>query len=43
MQKFFIGILKNGKRIVKSAEQLESMKDFVNETNRIFGDELKII
>ena len=28
-------------RILKSAEQLESMKDFVNETNRIFGDELK--
>ena len=28
-------------RILKSAEQLESMRDFVNETNRIFGDELK--
>jgi predicted GTPase len=28
-------------RILKSAEQLESMKEFVNETNRIFGDELK--
>uniref|UniRef100_UPI004048E0C0 dynamin family protein n=1 Tax=Aliarcobacter sp. TaxID=2321116 RepID=UPI004048E0C0 len=28
-------------RILKSAEQLESMRDFVNETNKIFGDELK--
>ncbi len=28
-------------RIKKSAEQLESMRDFVNETNKIFGDELK--
>ncbi len=28
-------------RILKSAEQLESMKEFVQETNRIFGDELK--
>ena len=28
-------------RIVKSAEQLESMREFVNETNKIFGDELK--
>jgi predicted GTPase len=28
-------------RILKSAEQLESMKEFVNETNKIFGDELK--
>lgn len=28
-------------RILKSAEELESMKEFVNETNRIFGDELK--
>ena len=28
-------------RILKSAEQLESMRDFVNETNRIFGNELK--
>jgi predicted GTPase len=28
-------------RILKSAEQLESMKDFVNESNRIFGDDLK--
>ncbi|MFY4861636.1 dynamin family protein [Aliarcobacter butzleri] len=28
-------------RIKKSASQLESMKDFVEETNRIFGDNLK--
>jgi len=28
-------------RILKSAEQLESMRDFVNETNKIFGDQLK--
>ena len=28
-------------RILKSAEQLESMRDFVNETNKIFGDDLK--
>lgn len=28
-------------RIVKSAEQLESMKEFVNETNQIFGADLK--
>jgi predicted GTPase len=28
-------------RILKSAEQLESMREFVNETNRIFGDDLK--
>ena len=28
-------------RIVKSAEQLESMRDFVDETNKIFGEELK--
>ncbi len=28
-------------RILKSAEQLESMKEFVNETNKIFADELK--
>ena len=28
-------------RILKSAEQLESMREFVNETNKIFGDELK--
>ncbi|MBP7741872.1 MAG: dynamin family protein [Aliarcobacter sp.] len=28
-------------RILKSAEQLESMRDFVNETNKIFGSELK--
>ena len=28
-------------RILKSAEQLESMRDFVNETKKIFGDELK--
>ncbi|RXJ85719.1 dynamin family protein [Arcobacter cloacae] len=28
-------------RIKKSAEQLESMKEFVNETNRIFGENLK--
>ncbi|QKF66028.1 GTP-binding protein (dynamin domain) [Arcobacter venerupis] len=28
-------------RILKSAEQLESMKEFVNETNKIFGDELQ--
>ncbi|MCG3673490.1 dynamin family protein [Aliarcobacter butzleri] len=28
-------------RIKKSASQLESMKDFVEETNRIFGDKLK--
>jgi tRNA U34 5-carboxymethylaminomethyl modifying GTPase MnmE/TrmE len=28
-------------KIVKSSEQLDSMKDFVNETNTIFGDELK--
>ncbi|MGB5791637.1 dynamin family protein, partial [Poseidonibacter sp.] len=27
-------------RIVKSAEQLESMRDYVNETNKIFGNEL---
>ena len=30
-------------RIKKSAEQLESMKEFVNETNKIFGENLKII
>ena len=28
-------------RIVKSAEQLESMREFVNETNKIFGEDLK--
>ncbi|MEZ4694419.1 MAG: dynamin family protein [Aliarcobacter sp.] len=28
-------------RIKKSAEQLESMKEFVNETNKIFGENLK--
>ncbi|MFX4230554.1 dynamin family protein [Aliarcobacter butzleri] len=28
-------------RIKKSASQLESMKDFIEETNRIFGDNLK--
>lgn len=28
-------------RIKKSAEQLESMREFVNETNRIFGENLK--
>ena len=28
-------------RILKSAEQLESMRDFVNETNKIFGDDIK--
>ncbi len=28
-------------RIVKSAEQLDSMRDYVNETNKIFGDDLK--
>lgn len=28
-------------RILKSAEQLESMREFVNETNKIFGDDLK--
>ena len=28
-------------KIVKSSEQLDSMKDFVNETNNIFGDSLK--
>ncbi|MGE0050244.1 MAG: dynamin family protein [Arcobacter sp.] len=28
-------------RIIKSASQLESMKDFVDETNKIFGDNLK--
>ena len=28
-------------KIVKSSEQLDSMKDFVNETNSIFGDSLK--
>jgi len=28
-------------KIVKSSEQLDSMKDFVNETNTIFGDSLK--
>jgi len=28
-------------KIVKSSEQLDSMKDFVNETNTIFGDKLK--
>ena len=28
-------------KIVKSSEQLDSMKDFVNETNKIFGDSLK--
>ena len=28
-------------RILKSAEQLESMREFVNETNRIFGENLK--
>lgn len=28
-------------RIVKSADELESMRDYVNETNKIFGDELK--
>ena len=27
-------------KIVKSSEQLDSMKDFVNETNAIFGDQL---
>ena len=29
------------KKIVKSSEQLDSMKDFVNETNEIFGESLK--
>ena len=28
-------------RILKSAEQLESMREFVNETNKIFGENLK--
>lgn len=28
-------------RIVKSAEQLESMREFINETNKIFGEDLK--
>jgi len=28
-------------KIVKSSEQLDSMKDFVNETNSVFGDALK--
>jgi len=28
-------------RIEKSSEQLDSMRDYVNETNKIFGDELK--
>lgn len=28
-------------RILKAAEQLESMRDFVNETKKIFGEELK--
>lgn len=28
-------------KIVKSSEQLDSMKDFVNETNRVFGDKLQ--
>lgn len=28
-------------KIVKSSEQLDSMKDFVNETNTIFGDSLQ--
>ena len=28
-------------KIVKSSEQLDSMKDFVNETNSIFGDKLQ--
>ena len=27
-------------RIEKSAQQLDSMRDYVNETNKIFGDEL---
>ncbi|MDC0933719.1 dynamin family protein, partial [Arcobacteraceae bacterium] len=28
-------------KIVKSSEQLDSMKDFVNETNSVFGDKLQ--
>ena len=28
-------------KIVKSSEQLDSMKDFVNETNSVFGDNLQ--
>lgn len=28
-------------RIVKSADELESMRDYVNETNKIFGNELQ--
>lgn len=32
---------KEWEKIVKSSEQLDSMKDFVNETNSIFGDKLQ--
>jgi len=32
---------KEWEKIVKSSEQLESMKDFVNETNTIFGNKLQ--
>ncbi len=32
---------KEWNKIIKSSEQLDSMKDFVNETNSIFGDKLQ--
>ena len=43
MQKFSIGIRKSGKKIEDSANSLESMRDFVDETNRVFGENLKIM